>query len=567
MNVMGFYSLFKPQITNMKLSKYILVSVAALAIGMVSCSDDKPQESTKVPTGSGTTGDKDNTNNDDVVSPKPSFTCTTQNISVNSGTTYQEMEGFGASDCWLPNTIGKYWSNKLQIARLLFAKPSSQSEQPQGIGLSMWRVNIGAGSSEQGDNSGITSVNNRAESYYYNNVWNWDKCEGQRYFMQQALNNGCEKFVLFSNSPLVQYTKNGQGRSANGAYANLKEDCYGAFAEYMATVADHFTAQGYNISHISPVNEPQYNWDGESQEGSGWQNSEIAKLSRELDAALTAHKLDNTKILLAEAASWEYLYKGDNGRENVIAELFGTGDNSVANLSHVEKAACGHSYWTFDNWSSMRNVRSQVASKAKQYNVKVWQTEWSMLDACPSELGGDYDKISEFDIAIYMSKIIHNDITVAGCSSWSYWTAMSVERWSQKNRFELIKTTPSGGNYSDDFTTGGTIEATPNLWVLGNYSLFIRPGYVRVDLSLNESKDFFGTAYMAPDNSKLVVVYTNMNATKGVKLNETRTLPGEVKSIYTYTTSESKQLTPARFNTNDQVFLDPYSVTTVVYNF
>ena len=41
-----------------------------------------------------------------------------------------------------------------------------------------------------------------------------------------------------------------------------------------------------------------------------------------------------------------------------------------------------------------------------------------------------------------MSKIIHNDITVAGCTSWSYWTAMSVERWSQKNRFELIKTTP-----------------------------------------------------------------------------------------------------------------------------
>ena len=32
----------------------------------------------------------------------------------------------------------------------------------------------------------------------------------------------------------------------------------------------------------------------------------------------------------------------------------------------------------------------------------------------PSELGGSYDNVSEFDIALYMSKIIHNDITVAG---------------------------------------------------------------------------------------------------------------------------------------------------------
>ncbi len=87
--------------------------------------------------------------------------------------------------------------------------------------------------------------------------------------MQQAKNNGVEKFVLFSNSPLVQYTLNGQGRSDNGGSANLKDDCYTPFAEYMAEVAKHFTLEGYNISHISPVNEPQYNWDGRDQEGSG----------------------------------------------------------------------------------------------------------------------------------------------------------------------------------------------------------------------------------------------------------------------------------------------------------
>lgn len=75
-----------------------------------------------------------------------------------------------------------------------------------------------------------------------------------------------------------------------------------------------------------------------------------------------------------------------------------------------------------------------------------------MLDKEPSELGGSYGDVSEFDIAQYMSRVIHNDIVMAGCTSWCYWTAMSVERYDQKNRFELIKTTPSGGNYSNDFT-------------------------------------------------------------------------------------------------------------------
>lgn len=49
----------------------------------------------------------------------------------------------------------------------------------------------------------------------------------------------------------------------------------------MADVAARYTGEGYHISHISPVNEPQYNWDS-GQEGSGWTNDEVAALAREL---------------------------------------------------------------------------------------------------------------------------------------------------------------------------------------------------------------------------------------------------------------------------------------------
>ena len=555
----------------MKITKYFIPIFLGLAVA--SCSDNEPQQSTAHKPGQDVeepnkpeepSSDPD----DDVVSPTPSFNLTNKTIAVNTSRRFQEIEGFGASDCWLPNTIGKHWTNRNQLATWLFSKSIKSTGEPQGIGLSMWRVNLGAGTAELGAASGISdaNANNRAESYLNvaGTAYDWNKCQGQRYFMQQALNNGVEKFILFSNSPLVQYTLNGQGRSDNGAYANLKDNCYDDFAEYMADVAQHFTDEGYNIAAISPVNEPQYNWEGDNQEGSGWQNSEVAKLTRFLDQALTDRGL-STEITVGEAGSWESLYKGDaGGRENTIQAFYDPSSEAyIGDLAHTGNIICGHSYWTYNDWTAMRNVRQNVANAASAKGLRVWQTEWSMLGDAPSGL--NYDNDSEFDIAQYMSRIIHNDLTVANCTSWSYWTAMSVERWSQKNRFELIKTTPSGGNYSDDFTTGGSIEATDNLWVLGNYSLFVRPGYVRVDVDHGESKDFFISGYMAPDNSKLVLVVTNYDKKNGMNLD--MTAPEGTKAVYTYTTTATKHLQQERFNVKDKVFVDPASVTTIVYHF
>lgn len=549
----------------MKLGKYLMIGLMALTLA--ACDDTPQGESTKKPTGTGsetpstpeTPGDQS-----DVVSPTPSFNVTTQKLTLDASKTYQEMEGFGASDCWLGNVIGQYWgTTRSQIAQWLFSQKFNTAGEPQGIGLSVWRVNLGAGSAEQGSASGIAAVNNRAEAYLgTDGKYNWNKCAGQRYFMEQARNNGVEKFVLFSNSPLVQYTKNGKGTSNAGSRANLKDDCYDAYAEYMAEVAKYFSDQGYRISHISPVNEPQFDWNGDSQEGSGWQNEEIARLVRALDASLESRGL-STGISVGEGASWDALYEGDRSRRNTIDVFFNpTSAHYVGDLKHVDNI-CGHSYWTYDNWMDMRNVRAKLKKAADAKGVKVWQTEWSLLGDAPSELG-NYDNVSEFDLAQYMSRVIHNDIVVGGVTSWQYWTAMSVERYSQKSRFELIKTTPTGGEYSDDFTTGGKAVATDNLWVLGNYSLFVRPGYKRIDISYSENKNFFISAYIAPDNSKLVLVVTNYDKQNGVKLDVPA--PEGVKAIDTYTTTKLKHLQRARFNPADQVFVDPASVTTVVYS-
>lgn len=489
-------------------------------------------------------------------------------VTVDAGQTFQTIAGFGASDCWSPAFVGKTWTKgRADITELLFSSEITEG-QPNGIGLTQWRVNLGGGSAAQGDASGIEDKSRRAESYLKDDLTlDWNRCEGQRYFMNRAKELGCNNFVLFSNTPPVQYTYNGKGLSARGSSSNLKPEHYDDFARYLADVAAHYEGEGYNVTHISPVNEPQYNWDS-GQEGSGWTNDEVARLARELDASLTAQNL-STDILLGESGDWEYLYKvkTDANRSNVLSAFFTPGTTAyVGDLPHVKKLICGHSYWTDGTWDGMRTVRSQVAQAAARYGLDVWQSEWSMLgDGYSSAEFVGYDKATEMDIALYMSKVIHNDLTVANVSSWSYWTSMDVSRWGHKNRFLLISLVPAGGE-NGDIEQEGTYRATPTLWVLGNYSRFIRPGYRRISLSLNESRSFFGSAWISPEKNKIVAVYTNF-ADKAVRLGETRVgWGGEPKSITTYTTTGSKNLQKAVVEAGSQVVIEAGSVTTVVYN-
>lgn len=502
--------------------------------------------------------------------PRPeSESAVDKNVTIDITATYQTMAGFGASDCWMPAWVGKYWTTgRERISEMLFSQEIADG-QPKGIGLSMWRVNTGAGSAEQGDASGITTVARRAESFMAaDGTLDWSKCEGQRYFMERAKDLGVEKFVLFSNSPLVQYTYNGQARSDRGGNSNLKPEHYGDYAEYLAEVAGHFVGLGYNVTHISPINEPQWSWNGTDQEGSAWTLDESATLFRELDKSLTSRGL-STDILVGECADWNF-FAGDkacdSGNTLIPSNLFTAGSSSyIGDLTHVKNLFCGHSYWTDTDWDSMRSTRASVASTAAQYGLEVWQSEWCMLgdDHNKNEYAG-HDLCSDMDRALYMTKVIHNDITVGGVTSWCYWVAMD-EQNSYQNRFLLIYLNPAGGQSGTVFDGDGSFSPAVNMWALGNYSLFVRPGYKRVGLDVNESCNFFGSAYVSPDGKRVVAVFSNLGG-KPVRLNETHTGFGAATTVRTYTTSSEKSLLEAVVPSGESVLLDAKSVTTVVYD-
>jgi len=119
---------------------------------------------------------------------------------VDISVEFQTVEHFGASDCWTIEPIGKFWSeqNKQRIADLLFSLD-------KGIGLSCWRFNIGAGLDDT-----MPVPYRTVESFAVaEGVYDWNRCEGQRWFLRAAKIRGVPYFLAFVNSPPRFLTKNG----------------------------------------------------------------------------------------------------------------------------------------------------------------------------------------------------------------------------------------------------------------------------------------------------------------------------------------------------------------------
>ena len=91
----------------------------------------------------------------------------TTSFRVRKEVKHQVIDNFGASDAWRIAFIGKYWpvEKREKIADLLFSTKMDANGNPVGIGLSNWRVNIGAGSFENRENNEVTSVWNRTECF------------------------------------------------------------------------------------------------------------------------------------------------------------------------------------------------------------------------------------------------------------------------------------------------------------------------------------------------------------------------------------------------------------------
>ncbi|HTJ53141.1 MAG TPA: glycoside hydrolase [Cyclobacteriaceae bacterium] len=494
-------------------------------------------------------------------SPQDSTNTKNNILTIHLNDKKQTIHNFGASDAWTCKYIGQWPDEKRnQVADWLFSKELDANGQPKGIGLSLWRFNIGAGSAAQ-DNIGDEW--RREEGFLKDDLsYDWSKQAGQQWFLKAAKERGTEKFLAFTNSPPVQLTKNGKAFSDDGNQANIDATNYLPFANYLFTVAKHFKDEGTPFDYISPFNEPQWDWTGNGQEGSPYTNNEIVSITKILDSVLSKNN-ETTKIQIAEAGKLNYLYEeaDKQTRGDQITKLFNSQSPLyVGGLSNVDKIISGHSYFTTAPAETLKDVRQNLFSKLSAASVPLefWQSEYCIL--------GNDDEIEAngkdtgMTPALYVAKVIHHDLTVANASAWHWWLAVTVYDYKD------------GLIYADKNKTDGKIEDTKLLWALGNFSRFIRPGSVRInvtsnDINLSNVNGIMASSYVDEAQHKVVTViinYSNSDTIFKLQMDG-----GSVSSWQPYITgpgSDQKLKPLSLINETDSITIPKKSVVTLVGN-
>lgn len=489
---------------------------------------------------------------------------------------YQTIDGFGASDAWRAQFVGKNWpvAKKNRIADLLFSQQDDDEGNPKGIGLSIWRFYLSSGTAEQGDSSDIGNPWRRGECFLNaDGAYDWSKHEGQRWFLQAAKERGVKRFLTFANAPPVHLSKNGKGYATKGdIHFNVKPGRMDDYAEYFVEVIDHFNRNGLCFDYLSPINEPQWNWDGPGQEGTPALNEEIYAFVRYLSHGLSARGL-KTKIVIGEAGTIGHASMSmgtvgmtSDGRDDQARFFFSEKSPFyIGDLPNVEKTISAHSYhsvWPLDKQVQYRRMVREALNAANP-ELGYWMSEYCILQR-NGEIGSGGQRDLGMNTALYVARIIHHDLTLCNAKSWQWWTA--ITQCDFKDGLVYLDDGSRGetgrmGGHVESLQHDGVVRESKLLWVLGNYSRFVRPGMMRIECSLSEEQSvengLLVSAYKDVKKGQVVYVFTNLSK------QARRVNVGPDKEVKTYTTDRKEDLRLS-FQSLDNVRIPERSVVTVV---
>ena len=360
-----------------------------------------------------------------------------QRITIQPGYTYQTFEGWGTSSCWWSQMVGDEAMAE-EIARALYGDA--------GLNLDIYRYNVGGG---ENDNpaSRIWERPRRTESFYvYNPLteryeFDFTRDANARRMLDKAIEQGAKEVILFCNSPHFSMTRSGQASGGlEDGVSNLPPENYRAFVDYLLTIADWFVAQGYPVTGISPINEPQWGW------GGGWVGQEGCHYTPEETVAL----LELFALTMRERGAPYRLVGPESGDMSDAHTAYTDAFWKSAILNEACDTFAGHSYW-MDNdivkkWIS--GLRFQCRTPDKKFEM----SEWCEL---PQKLD-----VHSIDSGLYMANIIVQDLTLLNAVSWQSWTAVN------------------GDGVLD--IKDGQLQYYNRYWAYKQFAAFIHPGAARV---------------------------------------------------------------------------------------
>jgi glucuronoarabinoxylan endo-1,4-beta-xylanase len=232
---------------------------------------------------------------------------------------------------------------------------------------------------------------------------------------------------------------------------------YDGWSSTLAAFPAYYKQQsGVDLYAISPQNEPDFTASYQSCLYSSTQMNNFIKVLGPKLAALNPP----VQVLAAEPDTWGNLWNGDN---------YGNAILNDATVSALVAVIATHDYGS--------NVNSTTRPAPPAGNThRVWETEITYSSGAAIGAGLD------------IARGIYAAVTAGGVNGWHYW-------WTQA------------------FMDGGNATNPPKrVYAMGNFSKFVRPGYVRVAITGAPSGVQI-VSFMSPTDGTLAVVALNSGTT------------------------------------------------------
>ncbi|MFU1796532.1 glycoside hydrolase family 30 protein [Paenibacillus azoreducens] len=344
----------------------------------------------------------------------------------------------------------------------------------------------------------------------------------QVWVMQQAKARGVDKLMASTWSPPAWMKTNNS--TTHGGY--LKRENYGDYALLMSKFIKEYKQQfGLDLYAVSIANEPNsmtfLSWDS-----CEWNSTNFQVFLKDyLKQAMINEGAASTKVIAGESSWWS---------EDLIKDSL----NDPASAERLDIVA-GHNYpIPIINTELPTTPFATAVSKGK----KVWMTEVSKVDS--------YDP--GMNSGLKFAKQTHDFMTKAGVNAWMYWTG-AIPGDNDEGLINVDKNT-------------STYKMTKRYYTFGNFSKFIKPGYVRIGATENPKASVYTSAYKDPATGKFTIVAIN----NGDSTAEVNLVPNgfTAGSLTPYTTNDQLNLAqgPAVSSTNGkfQTVIPPKSVVTFV---
>lgn len=318
-------------------------------------------------------------------------------------------------------------------------------------------------------------------------------CAGQVADMQLVLSNNSQVRIWSSPwSPPASMKTNGSTTCTAGAgNGALASGSYSAYATYLSNYVTSLSSlYGIPVYAVSVQNEPNY---CPGYDGAVWTAAQMdAFIKTNLGPTFASNSIASL-IMMPETDS-------NSGLTSIAGTCMA--DSTCSTYVGIN---AWHDYDA--TYNPPNSAPNPYASQGKKY----WETEASAGSGFgPSLCGGCWDP-SMAD-GLLWAAIIDDRLAVENANAWHYWWLVSENSDNE------------GLIYTDGVTT------SKRAYVMGNYSLFVRPGFYRIDATHAPQTGITVSAYKNSASGALVIIATNQNSSS---VSQTFTLSGGTASSVT----------------------------------